>query len=103
MAICGNVRHMALKYRYTPDEIAEQIRDYVTLVAQQGIDGMREQLAKNSATVRLTDAEKERLDLRMIGYKHAIEDMIKVFTDPQHRVYRHISVIAHQAQRLEGE
>lgn len=83
----------APEFRYTPDKIAEEIREYVALVAQQGLDGMREQLSKHPGA-------EETFAERMIGYKDATEDMIAVFTDPNHRVYKHISMIAHQAQRL---
>lgn len=85
-----------IEHKYTPDRIAEEIREYVALVAQQGLDGMREQLSQHPGAL-------EKFAERMTGYQHAIEDMIKVFTDPQHRVYQRISVIAHQAQRLKGE
>lgn len=77
-----------IKYRYEPEYLGEQLRDYIDRTCTEGAEYMRDRCGA-----------RPDLAERLQGYEDAMEDMQKMLRDPAHQFYRGLTRYIHAARQ----
>lgn len=77
-----------INYRYTVDELADHLRDYLDQVAGE----LAEEMEKGAGG-------EPGLAERLRGYKDAVEDIQRLVRDPNHRVHKRLGLYINYARQ----